>query len=144
MKPITVVVAILTWSLCTLFSGHTAWAGQDPQLPVPAYPGWTLRQIDQRTDTAGTQGVLFQYVSNDPADKIVQFYEKATGRDAVHSKVSAMYTVYGPDDTMISVIGPGDGVPELDQAGEKVVKVWKSMITIVRFQAVTPQPSTNR
>jgi len=44
--------------------------------------------------------------------------------------------VVGADGTTISVIGPLDGVPELDQAGEKVTRVWKSMITIVRFQAV--------
>lgn len=131
------VIILSTWLLHAGCSG-AAWAGQDPQLPVPAYPGWTMRQVDQRTDASGTHGVLFQYVSNDPADKIVRFYEKATSREAVFSKVSSMYTVYGSDGTMISVIGPHDGVPEMDQAGEKVVRVWKSMITIVRFQAAAP------
>lgn len=136
MNP-TRVLVIPVWFLCLLSFDPTAWAGQAPQLPVPAYPGWTLRQVDQRTDNeGGTQGVLFQYVSNDPADKIVKFYEKTTSREAVFSKVSAMYTVYGSDGTMISVIGPEDGVPELDQAGEHVVRVWKSMITIVKFQAI--------
>lgn len=136
MSP-TRLVIVPAWLLCTFLFDPASWAGQAPQLPVPAYPGWTLRQVDQRTDTeAGTQGILFQYVSDDPADKIVKFYENATNREAVFSKVSAMYTVYGADGTTISVIGPLDGVPELDQAGEKVIRVWKSMVTIVRFQAV--------
>jgi hypothetical protein len=136
MNP-TRLLVIPVWLLCTLLFDPAAWAGQAPELPVPAYPGWTLRQVDQRTDTeGGTEGVLFQYVSNDPADKIVKFYEKATSHEAVLSKISAMYTVYGSDGTLISVIGPDGGVPELDQAGEHVVRVWKSMITIVRFQAV--------
>jgi len=136
MNP-TRVLVVPAWLLCILLFDPTVWAGQAPQLPVPAYPGWTLRQVDQRTDNeGGTQGVLFQYVSNDPADKIVKFYEKATSREAVFSKVSAMYTVYGSDGTMISVIGPDDGVPELDEAGEHVVRVWKSMVTIVKFQAI--------
>jgi len=127
------VIAIV----CGFVLSAPSWAGEDPPLPVPAYPNWTLRQIDQKTDAEGkSHGLLFQYVSDDSADKIVRFYETATKREATFSKISAMYTVYGSGGTMINVIGPDGGVLELDQAGEHVVKVWKSMVTIVQIGAV--------
>lgn len=101
---------------------------------MAAYPNWTLKQVGQKTDADGkTEGILFQYVSDDPADTIVRFCETATRRQATLSRVSAMYT---PDGTMISVMSPDGGVPELDPAGEHIVRTWKSMVTIVRFQAV--------
>ncbi len=52
--------------------------------------------------------------------------------------MSNMYTVYVADDTMIDVIGPEGVVPELDQPGDRVVKTWKSIATIVRVQVVAP------
>jgi len=108
-------------------------------LSVPAYPGWTLRQMDRKRDqTRNTEATLYQYVSDDPADKIVAFYETATARQAVFSKVSATYTIYTADGMTINVLSPKEGVPELDPATEHVVRTWKSMVTIIRIQAVTP------
>jgi hypothetical protein len=112
---------------------------QSYDLSVPAYPGWILRQMDRKKDrTRHTEATLYQYVSDDPADKIVDFYEDATARQAVFSSVSATYTIYTADGTMINVLSPKEGVPQLDSASERIVRTWKSMVTIIRFQSVTP------
>jgi len=125
--------------LLSLAASTASQASQDHDLPVPAYPGWILRQVDHKTDpTHKTAGALYQYVSDDPANKIVRFYENATARQAVFSSVSATYTFYTADGMMINVLSPKEGVPELNPATEHVVRTWRSMVTIIRFQSATP------
>ena len=121
-------------------------AGADPvsapasaefqHLGVALYPQAVLRQTDHRTDAGtSTEGTLYQWVSNDPPQAVVAFYEKSTGATASFMKMSSTYTLYTPQGTMINVVGPQEGIPELDADG-RLTKKWKSLITIMRFDRI--------
>lgn len=113
-------------------------------LGVKTYPNAVLRNSDHRTDTgSATEGTLYQWVSNDSAQDVVAFYERSTGATASFMKMSSTYTLYTPEGTMINVVGPKDGIPELDAEG-RLVKTWKSLITIMRFERIEPHESKTR
>jgi hypothetical protein len=40
---------------------------------------------------------------------------------------------------MINVVGPKDGIPEVDEDG-RTTKKWKSLITIMRFDRIESNP----
>jgi hypothetical protein len=105
-------------------------------LGVKPYPDAVLRQTDHRTDAGtSTEGTLYQWVSNDPPEAVVAFYEKSTGATASFMKMSSTYTLYTPQGTMINVVGPKEGIPELVAEGRQA-KTWKSLITIMRFDRI--------
>jgi hypothetical protein len=105
-------------------------------LGVATYPDAVLRQADHRVAVeSATDGTLFQWVSNDAPQAVVAFYEKSTGAKAVFMNMSSTYTLYTPQGTMINVVGPKDGIPEIDEDG-KTTKTWKSLITIMRFDRI--------
>jgi hypothetical protein len=53
--------------------------------------------------------------------------------------MSSTYTLYTPQGTMINVVGPKEGIPELDADG-RLVKKWASLITIMRFDRIESNP----
>lgn len=117
-------------------------AAADPSLAdfqhlgVATYPNAVLRQSDHRVAAeSATDGTLFQWVSNDAPQAVVAFYEKSTGATAAFTKMSSTYTLYTPQGTMINVVGPEDGIPEIDADG-RTTKKWKSLITIMRFDRI--------
>jgi len=108
-------------------------AAEFQHLGVSPYPDAVLRQSDHRTDSGtSTEGTLYQWVSNDAPQAVIAFYEKSTGATASFMKMSSTYTLYTPQGTMINVVGPKEGIPELDTEG-RPSKTWKSLITIMRF-----------
>jgi hypothetical protein len=111
-------------------------AAEFQHLGVSPYPDAVLRQSDHRTDAGtSTEGTLYQWVSNDPPEAVVAFYEKSTGATASFMKMSSTYTLYTPQGTMINVVGPKEGIPELVAEGRQA-KTWKSLITIMRFDRI--------
>ncbi len=105
-------------------------------LGVALYPDAVLRQSDHRIAAeSATDGTLYQWVSNDAPQAVVAFYEKSTGATAVFMNMSSTYTLYTPQGTMINVVGPKEGIPELDADG-RPAKTWKSLITIMRFDHI--------
>lgn len=105
-------------------------------LGIDPYPNAILRQSDHRTDAGtSTEGTLYQWVSNDSPQTVVAFYEKSTGATASFMAMSSTYTLYTPQGTMINVVGPKEGIPELDAEGHPA-KTWKSLITIMRFERI--------
>ena len=103
-------------------------------LGVPAYPGWTVHRMDDRVDTSGkTHLYQYQYVSNDPAKAIVDFYEQGTGTAASFENATSTYTINTPDGAIIQITAPPDGVPHTDASD--ATTTWTSLITIIRFQA---------
>jgi len=103
-------------------------------LGVPAYPGWTVHRMDDRVDTSGkTHLYQYQYISNDPAKAIVDFYEQGTGAAASFENATSTYTINTPDGAMIQITAPPDGVPHTDASD--ATTTWTSLITIIRFQA---------
>jgi hypothetical protein len=127
-------------ALFLLGAAHHAGAEPAPadlsHLGVAPYPKAVLRQSDHRTDSGtATEGTLYQWVSNDSPQAVVAFYEKSTGASASFMKMSSTYTLYTPQGTMINVVGPKEGIPELDAEGHPA-KTWKSLITIMRFERI--------
>ena len=111
-------------------------AAEFQHLGVSPYPDAVLRQADHRTDSGtSTEGTLYQWVSNDAPQAVIAFYEKSTGATASFMKMSSTYTLYTPQGTMINVVGPKEGIPELDTEG-RPTKTWKSLITIMRFDRI--------
>jgi hypothetical protein len=109
-------------------------------LGVAPYPHAVLRQSDHRIAVeSATDGTLFQWVSNDSPQAVVAFYEKSTGAHAAFVAMSSTYTLYTPQGTMINVVGPKEGIPELDADG-RLVKKWASLITIMRFDRIESNP----
>ncbi|MFZ5875016.1 MAG: hypothetical protein ACOYXU_01285 [Nitrospirota bacterium] len=105
-------------------------------LGVAVYPDAVLRQSDHRVAAeSATDGTLFQWVSDDAPQAVVAFYEKSTGASAVFMKMSSTYTIYTSQGTMINVVGPDGGIPEVDTDG-RTTKQWKSLITIMRFDHI--------
>ncbi len=124
-----------------LLSGNPAMAAQkeraDPTtLGVPSYPGWAIHRLDDKADSSGkTHLYQYQYYSNDPAQKIVSFYEQRTGASASFVEGTSTYTVNAPNGTMIQITAPPAGAPQTDDADTPTGKTWASLITIIRFQA---------
>lgn len=107
--------------------------GAQAVLGVPVYPSWTVHQLDDRLDTSGKVRLYqYQYVSNDAANAIVEFYERRTGTAASFAEVSSTYTINTPDGAMIQITAPPDGVPHEDAKG--ATTTWTSLVTIIRFQ----------
>jgi hypothetical protein len=134
LTPIAVITMLL---LCAVRQAEANPNSADFQhLGVSSYPDAVLRQSDHRVAVeSSTDGTLFQWVSNDAPQAVVAFYEKSTGAKAVFMNMSSTYTLYTPQGTMINVVGPEGGIPEIDEDG-KTTKKWKSLITIMRFDRI--------
>ncbi|HET8761542.1 MAG TPA: hypothetical protein VFN94_10755 [Nitrospiria bacterium] len=134
LSPIAIIAVLL---LCAARQAAANPNSADFQhLGVATYPNAVLRQSDHRVAAeSATDGTLFQWVSNDAPQAVVAFYEKSTGATAAFMKMSSTYTLYTPQGTMINVVGPEDGIPEID-AGGRTTKTWKSLITIMRFDRI--------
>ncbi len=122
----------LMLSACAASGGHSAHRAE---LGVPAYPGWVEKRKDDRGDPkTGVHFYKYEYFSDDPVDRIVTFYEKKTGREAAKNQMTGIFTITGRDGLMINVMGSDEGVPQVDQASQKVVKKWRSLITIMKSE----------
>ncbi|GEM_PF-1828704 len=105
------------------------------ELGVPVYPGWVEKRKDQSVDPGtGVRMYKYEYFSDDPVNRIVSFYEKQTGRQAAESRVTGIYTITGQDGVMINVLGSSEGIAQMDAKGEKIVKKWRSLITIMKME----------
>lgn len=105
------------------------------ELGVPAYPGWMEKRKDERGDpTTGVYWYKYEYYSDDPAERIVSYYEDQTGREAARNPVTGIYTITGREGVMINVVGSEEGVPQMDRANQKLVKKWRSLITIMKTE----------
>jgi hypothetical protein len=136
MKPkIGVLGGIGLLAVCSLATAAPTERAQQTALGLPAYPGWTVHRLDDKADGSGKIHVYqYQYFSNDPAQKIVQFYEQRIGATASFMEATSTYTVNAPDGAMVQIMAPPDGVPQTDDEGASTGKTWASLITIIRFQ----------
>ncbi len=127
-------------AIALLLSGRLATAApmeraEQTALGLPAYPGWTVHRLDDKADSSGkTHLYQYQYYSNDPAQKIVSFYEQHIGAAASFMEATSTYTVNAPDGAMIQITAPPDGIPQTNDEGQPTGKTWTSLITIIRFQ----------
>jgi len=133
----TIAIAV---GLTVMLSAGTAAAApkdgaEQTALGLPAYPGWTVHRLDDKADGSGKIHLYqYQYFSNDPAQKIVQFYEQRIGATASFMEATSTYTVNAPDGAMVQITAPPDGVSQPDDEGASTGKTWASLITIIRFQ----------
>ncbi|MCI0527129.1 MAG: hypothetical protein L0Y56_06770 [Nitrospira sp.] len=105
------------------------------ELGIPVYPGWVEKRKDQSVDSGtGVRMYKYEYFSDDPVNRIVSFYEKQTGRQAAENKATGIYTITGQDGIMINVLGSSEGVPQIDAKGEKIIKKWRALITIMKME----------
>lgn len=137
MKRLATVVTMLT---IVLNAGPGAAASSVPTkgttLGVPSYPGWAVHRLDDKADDEGKTHVYqYQYYSDDPAQKIVQFYEDRIGGEASFAEPTHTYTINASGGAVIQITAPPEGVPQIDGSGEPTGKTWKALITIIRFQA---------
>ena len=107
--------------------------GQEMVLGAPVYPGWTLNRKDDLKDkNSGAHWFQNQYFSDDSADQIVAFYEKKTGKKGYLAESTHTYAVTTADGVVINIMGPPQGVEQRDASNEKVLKIWKTLISIIR------------
>ncbi len=105
------------------------------ELGVPVYPGWVEKRKDQSVDSGtGVRMYKYEYFSDDPVNRIVSFYEKQTGRQAAENKITGIFTITAQDGAMIEVLGSSEGVPQMDAKGEKIIKKWRALITIMKME----------
>ncbi len=105
------------------------------ELGVPVYPGWVEKRKDQSVDSGtGVRMYKYEYFSDDPVNRIVSFYEKQTGRQAAENKITGIFTITAQDGAMIEVLGSSEGVPQMDAQGEKIIKKWRALITIMKME----------
>jgi hypothetical protein len=136
MMPTRLAVIALLVACAARGFGAEPVSADFQHLGVDPYPNAMLRQSDHRTDAGtSTEGTLYQWVSNDSPQAVIAFYEKSTGATASFMKMSSTYTLYTPQGTMINVVGPQEGIPEVDTEGRRT-KTWKSLITIMRFERI--------
>lgn len=130
--------AVITLSI--VFNASMGVAASGPAstpmtLGVPSYPDWTVHRLDDEVDSSGKTHVYqYQYYSNDPAPRIVGYYEERLKTKAAFMEATATYTVNAPDGAMIQITAPADGVAQTDDAGNPTGKTWAALITIIRFQ----------
>jgi hypothetical protein len=137
LPPLAVIAMFL---LCAARQATAAGSTDFQHLGVALYPNAVLRQSDHRIAAeSATDGTLFQWVSNDSPQAVVAFYEESTGAHAAFVAMSSTYTLYTPQGTMINVVGPKEGIPELAADG-RPAKTWKSLITIMRFDRIESNP----
>ena len=109
------------------------------ELGVPVYPGWVEKRKDQSMDPGtGVRMYKYEYFSDDPVNRIVSFYEKQIGRQAAENKITGIFTITAQDGAMIEVLGSSEGVPQMDAQGDKIIKKWRALITIMKME--TPAP----
>jgi hypothetical protein len=86
----------------------------------------------------GVRMYKYEYFSDDPVNRIVSFYEKQIGRQAAENKITGIFTITAQDGAMIEVLGSSEGVPQMDAQGDKIIKKWRALITIMKME--TPAP----
>ena len=134
------IIGIVVGSIVLLsFLQASTMAGMKPakqtELGVPVYPGWTEKRKDQSVDSGtGVRMYKYEYFSDDPVNRIVSFYEKQTGRQAAENKITRIFTITAQDGAMIEVLGSSEGVPQMDDKGEKIIKKWRALIKIMKME----------
>lgn len=109
---------------------------QRTTLGVPSYAGWTVHRLDDRVDSSGkTHLYQYQYYSDDAGPQIVEFYERRLSTTASFMEPTSTHTINSPDGAIVQITAPPDGVPDVGDDGQPTGKTWKSLITIIRFQA---------
>ncbi len=137
MKRLVIVVTTLGIVLNASIGTTASQRATEPStLGVPSYPGWTVHRLDDKVDASSKVHLYqYQYYSDDPAQQIVRFYEQHIGAAASFMEATSIYTVNAPDGATVQIMAPPDGVPQTNDDGQPTGKTWKSLITIIRFQA---------
>ena len=108
---------------------------KDTVLGAPVYPGWTLNRKDDLVDKkSGAHWFQNQYFSDDPAEKVVAFYEQQTGKKAFETKDTCTFAITTSDGVVINIMGPPQGVEQRDETNQIVLKTWKSLISIIKIE----------
>jgi len=140
-KNIFSILGILVGGVCLLFFQPSLGfsegvPGQETVLGAPVYPGWTLnRKDDLKDQNSGAHWFQNQYFSDDTAEKIVGFYEKETGKKGFLAPSTYTYAVTTADGVVINIMGPPQGIEQRDQTNTKVLKIWKTLISIIKVEA---------
>ncbi len=134
------IISIVVGSIVWLSFLHTSTMAEmkpakQTELGVPVYPGWVEKRKDQSVDSGtGVRMYKYEYFSDDPVNRIVSFYEKQTGKQAAENKITGIFTITAQDGAMIEVLGSSEGVPQMDAKGEKIIKKWRALITIMKME----------
>lgn len=105
------------------------------ELGVPVYPGSEVKRKDDLEDpNTGAHWYKYEYFSDDVADKVIAFYERHTGKKAFENQNTQIFTINAPDGVMINVFSPSYGIPQKIAGGEKVIKTWKTLITVMKVE----------
>jgi hypothetical protein len=109
------------------------------ELGVPVYPEWVEKRKDHQSDpNTGVHFYKYEYFSDDAVERVVSFYEKKMGREAAENKLTGIYTIVGADGVMVNIMGAPEGIPQVDEASGKIIKNWRSLITIMKTETASP------
>ncbi|HEX9757120.1 MAG TPA: hypothetical protein VGB26_04880 [Nitrospiria bacterium] len=139
-KKVLSVLGILLGGVCLLvFQPNLGFSeggsGQETILGAPIYPGWTLNRKDDLKDkNSGAHWFQNQYFSDDTAEKIVGYYETSTGKKGYLAESTHTYAITTSDGVVINIMGPPQGVEQRDHTNTKVLKIWKTLISIIKVE----------
>lgn len=135
MKGILIGFAGCVFVLPALSGGSEVVPVKEKVLGAPVYPGWTLNRKDDLVDKeSGAHWYQNQYFSDDSVGKIVSFYEKQTGKKAFETKSTHTWAITTSEGVVINILAPPEGVEQRDDSNEEVIKVWKSLISIIKVE----------